>query len=448
VKILLVQAYLGRKEITGPIFPLGLAYLAGVLKDHDVRMLDMNVEDDPYAALSTALSDRVPDVVGLSLRNIDTTLFVDRFLYFKTVAPTAALIKKTAPHAKTVIGGAAFSMYAMKIMERVADFDIGVYKEAEASFPELLENLDSPEKVKGIFFRDNGTVRFTGDRELPDFSSLPLPDRSLLDLAPYQSPCQNIGVQTIRGCPLRCAYCSYPFLNGSCLRLRSVKHVVDEIQDLVEVQGLTEFMFVDTIFNASKKHATKLCQEIVDRGIKVKWNAYYDVKFVDEDFLQLAHRAGCQHFMFSPDAITDEGLKRLQKNFTVADIHRTISMMRSMVTARSSYSIFVNHPGQTLSGVMRTIAFYLKTNAILKGRGKVYLNWIRVEPDTPIEEAAREAGVITDDTELLPADESGLKCLFYDPPPVKYAGPIAMALVGIADRLKPMIKALLGIRSA
>lgn len=447
MKILLVQAYLGRKEITGPIYPLGLAYLAGVLKDHDVRMLDMNVEDDPDNALSAALSDMRPDVVGLSLRNIDTTLLVDRFLYFKTIAPTARLIKKIAPYAKAVIGGAAFSMYAQKIMERVPELDIGVYKEAEESFPELLENLDSPEKVKGIFFREGETIRFTGERDLPDFESLPFPDRSLLDLAPYQSPCQNIGVQTIRGCPLRCAYCSYPFLNGSCLRTRSVKHVVDEIQDLVEVQGLTEFMFVDTIFNASKKNATKICQGILDRGIKVKWNAYYDVKFVDKDFLELAHRAGCQHFMFSPDAITDEGLKRLQKNFTVADIHRTISLMRSMPTARSSYSLFVNHPGQTLSGVLRTLAFYLKTNMILKGRGRVFLNWIRVEPDTPIEEAARKEGVITEDTELLPADESGLKCLFYDPPPVKYAGPLAMALVGIADGLKPMLKALLGIRS-
>jgi hypothetical protein len=86
VKILLVQAYLGRKEREGSLYPIGLAYLASVLeKKHEVKIHDLNLYENPYSGLESVLHSFKPGVVGISQRNIDTTQLRDLFLYINII---------------------------------------------------------------------------------------------------------------------------------------------------------------------------------------------------------------------------------------------------------------------------------------------------------------------------------------------------------------------------
>ena len=160
MKVMLIQAYLGRKEL--PVFPLGLAMLAAVLPGHDVKIFDPNVSDDPYNDLKTSLAQFQPEVVGISLRNIDNQQGIDFFYYFKTMEPTLKIIKETCPQCAIAIGGAGYSMFADKIMRRLDKVDFGVYLEGEESFPELLDNLRSPEVGQRNFLpeqRERGVFR-------------------------------------------------------------------------------------------------------------------------------------------------------------------------------------------------------------------------------------------------------------------------------------------------
>ncbi len=444
MRILLVQSYLGRGDPHGPVFPLGLACIASMLKKYQLKLLDLNVEANPYPKLKEELLNFDPHMVGLSVRNVDTTMRRDIFYYFKEVKPTAELIKKTRPGVKLVVGGSGFSMFAGKFMERVPEIDVGVYLEGEESMPELLANLNNPEKVRGLFIRKNSSIHFTGNREFPDFDALPMPDRNIVDVGPYSGRrSNNIGIETKRGCFLKCAYCSYPFLNGCRLRLRSPGKVVDEIEQLVKNFDIRNLMFVDSAFNISLDHARAICHGIINRGLDVKWNAYYDSRNIDEDFMLLAQKAGCTHFAFSPDAITDKGLDCLQKNFTEKDIYKTFTIARKMKGAKFGYSFFCNSPGQDLKGYLKTLFFFLKANLLLMGKGGVTLDWIRIEPNTRIHQIAVERAVMDENTDLLPVSEAGLRSLFYNPPPLKYMDPIVNLMLDIVDKLlKPLSRAI------
>ncbi|HHT9137086.1 MAG TPA: hypothetical protein ACFYEK_07580, partial [Candidatus Wunengus sp. YC60] len=91
MKVLLIQAYLGRNESDGAIFPLGLCYIATALKKHEVEMFDPNTSRKPYEELTEKIKCFQPQAACISIRNVDTTQKRDIFYYFKTVRPTVQL---------------------------------------------------------------------------------------------------------------------------------------------------------------------------------------------------------------------------------------------------------------------------------------------------------------------------------------------------------------------
>lgn len=443
-RILLIQAYQGREDLKGAVFPLGLCYIATSLAQmhNEVNVFDPNLCDRPYDELKKKVQKFSPDLVGLSIRNIDTLDKRDIFYFFKTVRPTLKMVKETAPEARIMVGGPGFSIFAEKIMKRIPEIDYGVYLEGEESVPELVENLDNPEKVLGIFYRHNGQVKFTGPRALPDFDRLPIPRRDFLDVGRYPFPINNMGIQTKRGCLLRCAYCSYPFLNGRRIRLRSPAKVVDEIEYLILDFGIRQFMFVDGVFNVPKKHARQICQEILDRGLDIEWKAWCDIKAFSEEFLILAKRAGCKSLPFSPDAASDPALHSLKKGITTKDINNRFRIIRRHKDILATFGFFGTPPGQTFIGVLNTIYMYLKINLLLAPRGGgASISWIRIEPDTEVQRIAIKEGFIDKDTELLPDKEEELERLYYTAPSMWFGDRLIELVLWLVNKsLKPVLR--------
>lgn len=419
MKILLVQAYLGRKEREGSLYPIGLAYLASVLeKKHEVKIHDLNLYENPYSELEALLNSFKPDVVGISQRNIDTTQLRDLFLYINTLGPTAKLAREALPSAKILVGGSGFSLFADKIMQKVPEIDYGIYLEGEESLPELLDNLATPEKVKGLYIRRNGNVVFTGLRMLPDFDALPFPNRDTVSQYTVFHPLA-IGVQTKRGCPLGCTYCSYPHLNGKSLRLRTPSRVVDEIEALVKKHGIKSFSFLDSVFNLPRSFAVDICNELAKRNLDVTWSAWYSPIGFDEELFKIARSAGCEHFAFSPDAITNQSLKMMGKEFTEEDIQRVFTIARRNKDAKFGFSFFCNTPGLNFKGYLKLLLFFIKGNLLLFGRGGVGLSWVRIEPFTKIKEQAIKDGIISEATDLFATTPEELGKLFYLNPKLK-----------------------------
>lgn len=401
MKILLVQLYSGTEcEF---IYPIGLSYLATSSSKHDIKIFDQNLcVDDPFLETEKVISEFSPNVVGISIRNIH--IYSKKKGFFnpeRYLSMTIDSIKRVSDKIPIVAGGPGFSIFPRRIMQNEPRINFGIFLEGEKSFPHLLENLNSPEKVRGVFWRTNGDISFTDGYTHPDFETLPEPRRDLIDPLKYKGE-YAIGIQSKRGCLLNCSYCAYLFLSGKTMRLRSPENVVDEIEHLVNNYGLQEFAFVDNVFNIPKIHAEKICQEIIRKNLRIRWTAWFNEKFMDEEFIDLVISAGCNFFEFSPDGYSNSSLRWLNKNIRTKDIINTFRLIRKKPNIKVRYNFMLGIPGQNIFSLARQAFFCIKLKLFLKERLKaITFNKLGIDPNTGLEKIALNEGVITPLTDLF-----------------------------------------------
>jgi len=161
-----VQSATGRKET--PIFPIGLAYLAGQLENHDVRILDLSLTEGNTASLERELEYFEPEVLGISLRNIDDSTWPVTHSY---IPPFTAILESLRSWKGVVVaGGTGFSIYSEVILEQYPRIDFGLPGEGEVVFPQLLAHVNGGAQIPG----------WDGGRLLPsvpaDLAAIRLPD--------------------------------------------------------------------------------------------------------------------------------------------------------------------------------------------------------------------------------------------------------------------------------
>jgi len=409
MKVLLVQSYLGRKEKL--VYPLGLVHIAAPLRDQEVKLLDPNVASEPYEALRSELRAYRPDVVAVSLRNVDTTHSYDPFFYYDSFVRQVKLIKSEAPGSALVVGGPGFSIFAETIMKRVPEIDFGVFLEGDESFAELLANIGRPHEVKGIYYRDSDAIKFTGVGRLPDLSLLPHPRWDLADLRRYRGQGFQIGLQTKRGCPFKCLYCVYPFLSISpTIRLRPPEMVGEEIEQVLAL-GAEEIHFCDEVFNYPIEHAEAVCREIIRRRLRFRWRAFFNEKHTSEQLVKLAQEAGCAVFEYSPDGYSDRTLQSLRKALRTEDLDRVYSIFENVRSGRLKASFILNAPGDSTTNVLRLLWFVARMSLRLRYPFFSTLSVMRIYPHTGIHEIALEEGLVEESDDLF-------RPVFYNPFPL------------------------------
>lgn len=424
MRVLLLQSFLGRLGVADQlVFPIGLSCVATALAKagHEPWIVDLNVGGDPWVRLAAEIVRFKPDVIGVSQRNIDSTTRKAPFVYHTQLRPTLEIIRQYAPEARTVIGGPGFTQTSAELFRRYA-FEFGLKSEAESSMIALLESLDSPERVPGLYWRRDGEVRYNGDAEMPHFEALPMPNRSFVDWEVYRKEEKarglvlDIGIETTRGCPRKCAYCNYPALNGVKLRRKPPALVVDEIEYLMRDFGVEHFTFTDSRFNENIRHATEICEEILTRGVKIHWTAWLGFRRCSAEFLALMRRAGCVRVAFSPDGLLQPSLDRMQKEISTAEILDTVRAVRAVPGLKASWSFFATPPDTSIKEQFAYLGAYAWIHATLPGRGRMMVGWCRVEERTRFQTIAEEDGVVGPEAELLPEHAEGLEQLFYVAP--------------------------------
>jgi anaerobic magnesium-protoporphyrin IX monomethyl ester cyclase len=397
MRILLVQAYMGGREPA--IFPIGLASLKSSLDGHQVRVFDPNIWQNPWDELKATILGFDPQIIGISLRNIDSTnkrTVVFYFAYLKELLDRV----KAGSEAKIIVGGSGFSMFAAEIMAIEPRIDFGVYLEGETVFPDLIENLATPERIKSVYYRKDGKLLFTGLGQPCDLKGTQMPDWEILPLSSYLGR-DAMGIETKRGCALGCIYCTYGFLNGKEYRLKDPVRVVDEIEHLANRCGVGRFMFLDSVFNIPRRHCAAVCHEILRRGVRVRWSAWFSEANISEEFLELIAQAGCDTVMLSPDALCDPVLKRLGKSLSRKQILAAYQLLRKSKRFDLSYNFFKNPPGQTLANFLSIVLFCLRARWQMGRKVHFELNSLRVEPHTVLHQIALREGMVTAGNSLL-----------------------------------------------
>ena len=419
MRVLLVQAFTALDMEL--VYPLGLAYLAAHLDAHEVRIFDVNLHRAaPFPALEAELRAFRPDVVGISLRNMKVGMPHLHTDDFQPQQETIQLIKRVLPGVRIVAGGTAFSLYSEIMMERLPEVDVGVWGEAEHRFPALLADLDHPERVKGVYYRRDGKVHYTGRPPGENWKDLRRPRRDLLPHAPYlASSFVSVGVQAKRGCSLHCIHCSDTFLLGHRVRLRDPKDVVDEVEELVRDHGVRQMFFCDQIFNIPPSHAIAICQEIVARKLDIRWSAWFNEhrNTLPDELMVWLKRAGCGLLSFSPDHVDDRMLKNLDKNFRHEDMLYTVQVAKKH-GMDVEYSFFLNSPGEDARSLWAILKFLVHARMELGPQLRLFtllmMQPIRIYPHTRLFELAKETGLVDKDHALVEGQ-------FWNPGALQYA---------------------------
>jgi len=407
MKILLVPSF---APALTPIFPLGLACIkASLPPDHQVEIFDPNIEAGGLEALKVLITHFQPEVIGLSLRNIDTGQSTEQISFIPDFASSVKAIKSCAPTVPLIVGGAGFSIFGKELMQTFKEIDIGVFLEGEVTVKEILSNLDQLKKVKGIFLRSGTEVIFTGKQHFLDLDQPTLLDREYR-LSTYAKRCSEhveslyaVGVQSKRGCMYCCAHCVYPFLEGNTIRLRSPRNVVDEIEEITS-QGIKEFFIADSVFNQPYDHAMDICNEMSKRRLDVSWSAYFRDDLLDERLMKKAEEAGCTLFELSPDGLTNHAMGVLNKDLTIEQVFKTARLLAKSERASVVYNFLRNIPDEDLTERERGKETLTRIVEICGEKMEGYfpnLSRIRIYPHTTIYELALRKRIISESTDLL-----------------------------------------------
>lgn len=402
LRVLLCQSYLGPQASEPRIFPLGLAYLASSIQaDHEVLCWDPNVAQNPKHELLSLLERFDPDIVGVSLRNIDNAFSFHKRSYYPPFVSMVRTIRAAKPDCKLVVGGSGFTLFAHEILTRNPEIDFGIVSEGEQSLAALLADMNHPPRIRNLAFRKNGRIIFT-EKAYVDFSSLPVPARDIVKLEKYRAVPYSMGVQSKRGCAFNCAFCSVKYLVGHDYRLRSPRAVVDEIEELVDKYGLRSFFFVDPTFNSPFDHSRKICHEITRRKLNVDWAAEFRPETMNASFMKEAVKSGCSLFSFSADGASDRAMQKLGKNLTVRDIERTIHLVSRTDNAKVGYSFLYDLPYCNREHTLGLLRLVPKIMMHCEPKVQfVCLTRIRIYPHTSFYETVLSQGKIHPNTELL-----------------------------------------------
>lgn len=349
-----------REKMPNAVTPIGLLYIVASTPDHhEKEFIDLCFESDPGAVLTERLTEFDPDLVAISMRNIQNNDYADvsdNLDYYEALIRQARC-SSTAP---IVLGGAGFSVMPAELMRRLKP-DYGIAGEGERAFQQLVSVIEDGgtglDSISALHYWDGDTLVVNPRRDgYLDLSQLPTPDRTLLH-ADYFDEFGIDSVQTKRGCSLRCDYCSYPIIEGRKIRLRDPQSVLDEMFAALEAHPSMSHMFiVDSVFNLPIRHAKDVCREIIARNWQIPWTCYANPIGFDEEFAELAARAGCAGMEVGSDAGSDAVLRKLKKGFTVDHIYR----LRDICTAAGipdCHTFIVGTAGETIDDVRQTVDF-------------------------------------------------------------------------------------------
>lgn len=369
MKLLLIQSPTGRRE--APIYPLGLAFLASHLKaaGHECSGIDLSLSVNCREDLQQAVRTFRPDAAAISLRNIDDSSWPVTWSYLGAFGEIIAELDGF--QGRVIVGGPGFSIYADRILALWPRIDFGIAGEGEFALPDLVGSIErgAPPSHRLVV------------PPRPSADDLLNPDYTLFPVADYPGK-GAIGVQSRRGCPFLCRYCTYGHIGGKEWRTRPVKAVVADVAELDRL-GAGSFMFVDSVFDHPLQYARELTLSVGRHRGGLEWGAWLS-DGAPPDFIALLSGNGCRWVDFSPDAITKKGLLLLGKPGTGRSLYSSVRTAR-----RAGLSVGVNffngNPGEGLWALFRKLLF-MATARVFLGFRRTFVNigTIRIYPGSPM----------------------------------------------------------------
>jgi len=397
MRVLLVSA--NTEKINMPVLPLGLACVATATRNagHKTKVLNLMDQQDSKRVLKEAIEELRPELIGMSVRNIDDQCMEDPRFFLDSVRKVVQECRNFS-EAPIVLGGPGYSIFPQTALAYLGA-DMGIQGEGEAAFISLLERLSQRSDTTGIPglylpespFREK--VSFTRDlNECP----LPAPD---IDLWSSSLTIEQgdlwIPFQTRRGCPMNCSYCSTATIEGRIIRKHSPSSVVESISRYVDA-GFHNFFFVDNIFNLPTSYAKAICEGLISAGLSISWRCILYPCKVDEELVEKMARAGCKEVSLGCESGSGKILRAMNKRFQPEEVRHISDMLKGYGIRRMGF-LLLGGPGEDKQTVEESLLF---ADSLDLEAMKITIG-IRIYPHTELAQTALREGLIAAGENLL-----------------------------------------------
>ncbi len=371
-----------------PVYPIGLDYVAGALGEkHQVKIADLNIVERD--ALERQILEFSPDIIGLSVRNVDNTEIGNSLFFIEKQQELVCWLRGICK-AVIVCGGAGFTILAREIFTAIQP-DYGIVGEGErfGQLVDALENNLPVNDIPGLITADQSKepVPWTGEQS----RNLAVNDHTQF----YVDHGGMLNLQSKRGCSFHCIYCPYPHIEGNKHRRVDVDTVAETALGL-QSRGAKYFFITDSAFNSDITHSLRVAEAFREHGVTIPWGGFFaPVKLPDSYFTTLKD-CGLTHVEFGTESLSDTMLKNYQKPFRVKAV---FAAHQQVVDAgiHVAHYFLLGGPGESQETLGETLDKVEK----LKKTVHFFFTGMRIYPHTKLFEIAIDEGKINRETNLL-----------------------------------------------
>jgi len=383
-------------EISMPTLPLGLACVATATQraGHQVKLVDLSSKKDSSEVIRESTEAFHPDIIGLSVRNIDDQSMVDTQFLLDQVKGVVTDCRDNT-EVPIILGGAGYSMYPESTLAYL-EADMGIKGEGERAFPYLLDHIQHVEgisKIPGLFLP--GKMMKIKNQFARDLDVLAFPDERLWLSSELINQDIWIPLQTRRGCPMECSYCSTASIEGKIRRKHSPEAVVEMIGRHVKA-GFNKFYFTDNTFNIPSSYAAEICHRLLALGLEISWMCILYPWDIKESLVRDMAKAGCREVSLGFESGSERILSNMNKKFTVKEVRRTSELLKKYGIRQMGFLLF-GGPGETKSSVEKSLTF---ADSLPLDALKITVG-IRIYPNTMLAKIAVDEGLISPNDDLL-----------------------------------------------
>lgn len=396
MKILLVSA--NTYSVPYKVYPLGVSYLKTYMNDHypdwEVSIYDFNFGS--YSHFEHYLDTNKFDLIGLSLRNSDDVNFYAKESFIQHYKNICSIIRNNS-ETPIVAGGPCISIFPELLLDELL-VDFVIPGEGEQSLCQLINSIksgNSIEDIDGVMFRKkNGDLYFNEKKSFASHLNVRF-DPELAKF--YLNEGGMLNIQTKRGCPYHCIYCTYPIVDGSEVRKLDARLIVENIKELIQIEKNNYLFFTDSVFNICEDYNEELAHRIIESGVKMKWGAYFAPRNFNKQRIELYKKSGLTHIEFGTDSFSNTQLKNYQKSFTFEDVRQATQICNETGVYHSHFLI-LGGIGETEETLSETI----KNSDLLENTIIFPFVGMRIYPQTKLYDIAVRENKITTSSILEP----------------------------------------------
>jgi anaerobic magnesium-protoporphyrin IX monomethyl ester cyclase len=370
----------------GIVMPLGIASIAAYIREKgfSVGIIDAQAQKLSLEQLRKKIKEFKPEIVGIT--SMTPTVHDD--------LAVARLAKEEGCY--TVLGGPQINAMPRETLKN--EFvDFGILGEGEYPMYRLIQAIEGKinyNEVPGLIFKNAGNDIVAGEPYIhPDIDLIPFPARDLIPINKYFSLISNGRLTTIcpgRGCPFHCGFC-FKQPTDKNVRFRNPVTVVDEIEEVIGKYSINEIDFVSDTLTLKKEFIEGLCNEILERNIKISWIAPTRVDCVDPAMLRLMKRSGCRSLRFGVESGSAKILESMNKSTNLEQIIRAFQWAKEAKIETFAYLI-IGYLNETEETVKQTLRFVKELKPDL-----LMYNVATPLPCTALFSQAVQAGIVESD---------------------------------------------------